>query len=145
MQVGPLFACIIKDQFERLRNGDRFFFSHHRSQGPHLPGTPFPQGLPDVAKGNVQERSLGAILCDNVRPPSFLETKTTGKNVFKPVSATNPELDCKKLKLGNGTLDIQRIFHEAVSEEKDRLEKGLPSFLEPTRKAGPGFYLYLLP
>merc|ERR1719350_2217052 len=58
--VGPLFACIIKKQFEKLRNGDRFFFSHRRSGLPTRS-----QGLHPIAKGNIQGRSLGAVICDN--------------------------------------------------------------------------------
>ena len=135
--MGPLFACIIKKQFENLRDGDRFFFSHHRSQGRRLPDTPFPQGLPTFAKGNIQGRSLGAILCDNL-DHDVLESKTTGQNVFKTVSGMNPELDCDRRTLGNGMLDFQRIFREAVSEEEDNLRKGLPSIF------GPGFYLFIL-
>ena len=130
--MGPLFACIIKKQFEKLRDGDRFFFSHERSQGPLLPGTPYPQGLPDIAKQNIQGRSLGAILCENL-DSAVLESKTTGQDVFKTVSETNPELDCNNIKLGSGMLDIERIFFEALSEEEDRLEEGLPSILDPSQ------------
>ena len=117
MQVGPLFACIMKRQFENLRDGDRFFFSHGRSGGKPRPGNSHPQGLPDLAKRNVEARSLGAILCDNLEA-SVLASKTTGKNVFRTVNPrTNQELDCRKLKLGDGTLDIRKIFEEAVNEE----------------------------
>ena len=128
--MGPLFACIIKKQFEKLRDGDRFFFSHKRSQGPLLPGTPYPQGLPDIAKQNIQERSLGAILCKNL-DSDVLESKITGQDVFKTVSDTNPKLDCSKFKSGSGMLDIEGIFLEALSEEEDRMKKGLPSMLDP--------------
>ena len=113
-QVGPLFACIIKKQFEKLRDGDRFFFSHERSQGPLLPGTPYPQGLPAIAKQNIQGRSLGAILCENLDPAVRMKGNP-GQDVFKTVSATNPRLDCSKFKLGSGILDIEAIFFEALS------------------------------
>ena len=117
MQVGPLFACIMKRQFENLRDGDRFFFSHRRSGGKPRPGNSHPQGLPDLAKRNVEARSLGAILCDNLEA-SVLASKTTGKNVFRTVNPrTNQELDCRKLKLGDGILDLGKIFAEAVNEE----------------------------
>lgn len=36
--------------------------------------------------------------------------------MFRTVSETNPELDCKKLKPGNGTLDLGGIFEEEVAE-----------------------------
>ena len=130
-QVGPLFACIIKRQFEKLRDGDRFFFSHERSQGPLRPGTPYPQGLPDVAKQNIQGRTLGAILCENL-DSDVLESKIIGQDVFKTMSSeTNPQLDCTNIKLGGGMLDIEGIFTEALSEEEDRMKKGLPNLLDP--------------
>jgi len=129
--VGPLFACIIKRQFEKLRDGDRFFFSHERSQGPLRPGTPHPQGLPDVAKQNIQGRTLGAILCENL-DSDVLESKIIGQDVFKTMSSeTNPQLDCNNIKLGSGMLDIEGIFTEALSEEEDRMKKGLPNLLDP--------------
>ena len=139
--MGPLFACIIKKQFEKLRDGDRFFFSHERSQGPLLPGTPYPQGLPDIAKQNIQGRSLGAILCDNLDSKLIGGTdpksKMIGQDVFKTVSETNPELDCNSIKLGSGMLDIEGIFFEALSDEEDRMKKGFPSMLDPQDETSP--------
>ena len=122
-QVGPLFACIIKKQFENLRNGDRFFFSHRISQ-EH----PHPQGLPNVAKKNIRRRSLGAILCDNLET-TILANKTIGQDVFRTVSRENQQLDCERVKLLNGQLDLFEIFIEAVTEEEDRLMKNLTSIL----------------
>ena len=115
-QVGPLFACIIKIQFEKLRDGDRFFFSHERRQGPLVPGIAYPQGLPNIAKQNIHGRSLGAILCENL-DPKVLDSETTGpgQNVFKTVSKKNPKFDCSKFKSGSGILDIEAIFFEALS------------------------------
>ena len=131
MQVGPLFACIIKRQFENLRDGDRFFFSHRRSARKPRSGHSHPQGLPEVAKINIQARSLGAILCDNLEA-SVLASKTTGKNVFRSVNPrSNQELDCRKLKLGNGKLDLGKIFEEAVNEERRGVNNGFTSIFEP--------------
>merc|ERR1712037_529960 len=74
--VGPLFACIIKRQFEKLRDGDRFFFSHRRSRLPSSPQA-FSQGLQPIAKGNIQGRSLGAVICDN--PTTGLQEAQAGE------------------------------------------------------------------
>ena len=109
--MGPLFACIIKKQFENLRDGDRFFFSHRRSQ-EH----PRPQGLPDVAKKSIKRRSLGAILCDNLEA-TVLDSKSIGQDVFRTVSVENHQLDCERVKMLNGQLDLSEIFSEAVTEE----------------------------
>ena len=112
LKVGPLFACIIKRQFEKLRDGDRFFFSHRRG-GPSRA-----QGLHPIAKRNIQERSLGGIFCDNLEATVLESTvfpKTVGSEVFRtPNSKTNPKLNCKKLTPGNGRLDLPRIFDEAL-------------------------------
>ena len=112
--MGPLFACIIKRQFEKLRDGDRFFFSHRRSGGRTQP-----QGLFPIAKKNIEGRSLGAVLCDNLDRSVFESDKfprTIGREVFRtPNPKTNPRLDCRKLKPGDGTLALNQIFNEAVA------------------------------
>ena len=146
--MGPLFACIIKRQFEKLRDGDRFFFSHHRSGLPTRP-----QGLHPIAKGNIQGRSLGAVLCDNldqnVRESENFH-RTIGREVFRtPNSKTNPQLDCRKLKPGNGTLHLSQIFEEAVSKPdglSTLLEKDVVQEVLDKRKVQsvnhPGNYLH---
>ena len=121
--MGPLFACIIKQQFEKLRDGDRFFFSHRRSRGSPVPGRAHSQGLPwDVAKRNIQRRSLGAIFCDNLEP-AVLRSKTVGRNVFRTSDTTGnrPLLDHTADCTTHEKLDLRRIFLEAFSEEQDRL------------------------
>ena len=55
--VGPLFACIIGKQFQKLRDGDRYFFTH--SHGPNA------RGLGENTKHSIRKRSFGDILCDN--------------------------------------------------------------------------------
>ena len=101
----------MKRQFEALRDGDRFFFSHRRNGGRSPP-----QGLHPVAKENIRGRSLGAVYCDNLDASvreSVSFPRTVGQNIFRtPNPRTNPELDCRKLKLGNGFLDLQKIFNE---------------------------------
>ena len=55
--VGPLFACIIGKQFQKLRDGDRYFFTHSRG--------PYARGLAENTKRSILQRSFGDILCDN--------------------------------------------------------------------------------
>ena len=51
--------------------------------------------------------------------------KTVGTEVFRtPNSKTNPKLNCKKLKPGNGRLDLSRIFDEAL------IQPGLSKILQ---------------
>ncbi|TRY69075.1 hypothetical protein TCAL_13287 [Tigriopus californicus] len=54
--VGPTFACLIGEQFSRLKRGDRFFYTHSRSSGG--------QGLGPVTKKAILQRTLGDIMCD---------------------------------------------------------------------------------
>ena len=71
-QVGPLFACIIGKQFKKLRDGDRFFFTHHRD------ASTLARGLKSRARSIGLGRSLGRILCDNLED-SILAKKVVGK------------------------------------------------------------------
>ena len=51
--VGPTFQCIIKEQFRRLRDGDRFWFEN--------------QGVfSDEQIAEIHKTSLSRVLCDNV-------------------------------------------------------------------------------
>lgn len=54
--VGPTFHCIIKEQFRRIKNGDRFWFEN----GPHVSPLPFtPRQLSELR----DKTSLAKIIC----------------------------------------------------------------------------------
>jgi len=58
--VGETFACILGEQFQKLKEGDRFFFTLHSNfGGDHT------KGLPPNLKKFVRDRSLGNILCQH--------------------------------------------------------------------------------
>ena len=105
--VGPLFAEIIRRQFELLRDGDRFFFTHKDDLDTKA------RGLGPVAKNAILNRSLGSILCDIISP-DIITTKSLGKLVFKTVSNDNPELDCSEIQ----EMDFGSIFAEAMKMKR---------------------------
>lgn len=51
-KIGPLFQCIIVDQFKRLRDGDRFYYEN--------PSVFLPEQLQQIKESN-----LARVLCDN--------------------------------------------------------------------------------
>lgn len=63
-KVGPLFSCLLLEQFKRLRDGDRFWFEN--------PNVFKPEQLAQIKK-----TSLARILCDNGD-----NIDTIGENVF---------------------------------------------------------------
>ena len=101
-KVGPLFSCIIGRQFKRLREGDRFFFTH----GPGNKA----QGLKPEAKKNILDRTLGGVLCDNIED-GFIAKRTIGKDVFRQQDSNNDRLECSS----EAKLDLDAIFTEAVA------------------------------
>ncbi|XP_061585165.1 eosinophil peroxidase-like [Cololabis saira] len=51
-RVGPLFACLIASQFQRIRQGDRFWWEND-------------EVFTEAQRGSIRETSLARIICDN--------------------------------------------------------------------------------
>jgi peroxidase len=78
--LGPTMHCLVRDQFERLKRGDRFFYTN--------PGQFTPEQL--AAIGKV---TLSRVMCDSADDPSDM---TLPRNVFKVIHPTdNPILSCR--------------------------------------------------
>ena len=97
--VGPLFGFIIRQQFERLRDGDRYFFTHSEDRGI------FSRGLKPLAKKNVLKRNLASILIDNI--PEIVEIQD---NCFKVPTKDNP----LKKREEFSKLDFEEICREEM-------------------------------
>ncbi|KAH6921700.1 hypothetical protein HPB50_004118 [Hyalomma asiaticum] len=68
--VGPTFACILGQQFRRLKFGDRFYYEHEGQAGSFAP-----EQLQEIRK-----TTLAHILCDNCYSLSSVQIRT----VFRP-------------------------------------------------------------
>ena len=102
--VGPLFSCIIKKQFTALRDGDRHFFTHPAAH------TSTTRGLLPRAKTNILNRTLAAVICDNIRTAPGIGVQ---KSVFKlPNAGTNNVTACQFEKL-----DFKVIAEELLQFE----------------------------
>ncbi|CAB3381413.1 Hypothetical predicted protein [Cloeon dipterum] len=77
--VGPTLACILGDQFVRLRRGDRFFYEESGQTGSFTP-----EQLAEIKK-----TSLARILCDNSDDMVRLQPL-----VFFKSSFANQRVDC---------------------------------------------------
>jgi len=75
---GPTFNCLKANQFQRLKFGDRFFFTHGSQVNTF--GT--------AAIQQLRARTLGDIICDNS------QTNPVLRNVFLVQSASNPMINC---------------------------------------------------
>lgn len=80
-RVGPLFRCLIIDQFKRLRDGDRFWYEN--------PSVFKPEQLTQI-----KQASLARILCDN----GDNITRIT-RNVFTLPSSQGGYVECKDIPL----------------------------------------------
>lgn len=99
--VGPTFACLIADQFRRLKFGDRFFYTHDNANG-----------LGKVAREQVLQRTLGDVLCDVTRLGKVQSWVT-----LQPNTDYNPYKSCSS----NSQLDVRAIAEE-ITEELSRSE-----------------------
>ncbi|XP_058057184.1 chorion peroxidase isoform X2 [Anopheles bellator] len=91
--VGPLLACLLGDQFLRLKQGDSFWYE--RRQGP--------QRFTGEQLRQIYDTKLASIICRNsdhiAHSPVYLMKKSDAK--------ANPDVDCKQL----DTFDFAP-FHE---------------------------------
>lgn len=80
--VGPVFACIIGEQFRRLKTGDRYWYENGNQAGAFTPSQ----------LSEVKHASLARIICDNsdtierIQPLAFLRP-----------SEWNPKVSCEQI------------------------------------------------
>ncbi len=89
--LGPTFHCLVRDQFERLRNADRFFYTN-------------PGQFTDRQLASIGRTTLSRILCDNADDPDMMSLP---RDLFRLAdSVRNPAISCtnervhQKLDLG---------------------------------------------
>jgi peroxidase len=86
-QLGPTMHCLIRQQFEALRNGDRFFYTN-------------PGQFTDGQLREIKKTTLTSVLCANADDPNTLKLpenmfmKSSGALTNKPQFCSNfPKLD----------------------------------------------------
>lgn len=78
-KVGPLFRCILIEQFKRLRDGDRFWYEN-------------PTMFKPVQLEQIKKTSLARVLCDNGD-----NIDTIGENVFLLPDVQDGLISCEDL------------------------------------------------
>ncbi|XP_042212758.1 peroxidase-like [Homarus americanus] len=94
--VGPTFACILADQFVRIKIGDRFWFEYKDSPGAFTV---------DQLR-ELQQVSFSRILCDNIR-----ELNQVQRWSMEVISPFNPLLSCDSKCLPSLNLDLWKEKH----------------------------------
>ena len=98
--VGPTFACIIGEQFRRLKYGDRFFYTHtNENEGS--------KGLGSITKSYVLQRTLGDLICDNTALEGTQKWVT-----LQPDDSYNPFEFCSSKR----SLNLESIAREIADE-----------------------------
>ena len=98
-EVGPTFSCLIRRQFEALRTGDRFFFTHSNTGGCHE--------FSRSQQHHLMQRSLRDIICDNTLATS--EIKIQPRVMEKENESTNVASLCP-LWSWESTLDVKSLL-----------------------------------
>ncbi|OWA53880.1 Chorion peroxidase [Hypsibius exemplaris] len=82
--VGPTFACLIAEQFRRLKMGDRFWYEND---------LPLASTLSDDQLEDIRKTSMAQILCDNTPLMDSIQRQA----FLLPNPRTNPVVSCKSL------------------------------------------------
>ena len=96
-EVGPTFSCLIRRQFEALRTGDRFFFTHSNTGGCHE--------FSRSQQHHLMQRTLRDIICDNTWAPDNL-IKMQPRVMEKENESTNIASLCQ----WESTLDVKSLL-----------------------------------
>nr|XP_045600702.1 peroxidase-like [Procambarus clarkii] len=88
--VGPTFACIIADQFLRLKKGDRYWYET----------TTQPQAFTKEQLAEIHKVSLARILCDNIP-----ELGSIQRWPLRQYATGNPRLPCSSSSIPRVNLD----------------------------------------
>ena len=106
-EVGPTFSCLIRRQFEALRAGDRFFFTHSNTGGCHE--------FSRSQQQHIMKRSLRDIICDNTwSTDSWFNINIQPRVMEKENDSTNAASLCRNWSWGWGsTLDVRSLLESS--------------------------------
>ena len=80
--LGPTSHCIVRDQFERLKSGDRFFYTNSHVFSP-------------AQLSAIKRMTLSRVLCDHADDPSGMMLPRDMFRVLTDPEGDNPLLSCR--------------------------------------------------
>ncbi|CAD5218330.1 unnamed protein product [Bursaphelenchus okinawaensis] len=120
--IGPTFACILSEQFEKTRHGDRFWYENFFQ----------PSGFTEEQLMEIRKTTLAAIICDNTDNIGQMQ-----QSVFElPNEYTNCPMSCNATASSKPNLDfwIDQEPKRRLPINKDTLEKALRVGAEQYRR-----------
>ena len=86
LEIGPTFSCIIKEQFERSRDGDRFFYLN--------PGV-----FSDLQVKELEKATIAGVMCNNLihSSESNLNIARIQRDAFKVTGPGNRRVPCSRI------------------------------------------------
>ena len=88
--LGPTFACLIAEQFQRLRSGDRFWYENESEAG-----------FSEDQLNELRKISLARTLCDNSDDIKEIPEKVLSVKSMQVACASLPRMDLTKWKVDN--------------------------------------------
>ena len=88
--LGPTFACLIAEQFQRLRSGDRFWYENESEAG-----------FSEDQLNELRKISLARTLCDNSDDIKEIPEKVLSVKSMQVACESLPRMDLTKWKVDN--------------------------------------------